>query len=540
LVVFILLMVTACGGDDATTTTSGGTTATTSGGDDAGDGGDDTTDTTAGEVTATTQAESLVGGTLVAAVPEDFDAIDPHTASGETGATWLSLIYETLVGVDSAADAVPGLASSWDISADGLTYTFTLRDGVTFHNGRALTSADVKFNYERIINPETAAVSAGVLSIIDSIETPDDSTVVITLTEPSGPFLSDLAQQGRTAIVAPESYDATNVLTEAPAGTGPYMFDSFTVNDRLVMSRNADYWAGAPYIESIEVRIIPDDNARLAALESGEIDLAWAVPPDQGFAAADAGGFVMQEIPQNRGQWFSINTTKAPFDDPRVRRALHLAVSRSDIAEAGWDGFAVPTNQPFAEESYWFADVPFAVDGDLDAAAALLAEAGVSDLSITIVQWDALGSDLEAQLVASAWTEIGADVTIEKVDIGTLLDRAAEKTFDVLYLWIGLITDPNRPYGFFESTHPRNPIYGYYQSPELDGLVSSGRTESDPAARQAIYEQILEMNYDDGAVYFTVRPQIYVGVSDRVNDFEQGAYYVSYQGGGLPIAYLDD
>lgn len=532
LTVFILLVVTACGGDTVTTSTTGETT-TTAG------GGNATTATTVGEVTDATQPESVVGGTLVAAVPEDFDAIDPHTASGETGATWLSLMYETLVGVDAAADVVPGLASSWDISADGLTYTFTLRDGVTFHNGRALTSADVKFNYERILNPDTAAVSAGVLAVIASIDTPDDSTVAITLTAPSGPFLSDLAQQGRVAIVAPESYDADNILTATPAGTGPYMFDSFTVNDRLVMSRNPDYWAGAPNIESIEVRIIPDDNARLAALESGEIDLAWAIPPEQGFAAAEAGGFEMQEIKQNRGQWFSINTTKAPFDDPRVRQALHLAVSRADIAEAGWNGFAVPTNQPFAEDSHWFADVPFPVDGDIEAGKALLAEAGISDLSITIVQWDALGSDLEAQLVASAWTELGAEVTIEKVDIGTLLTRAADKTFDVLYLWVGLILDPNRPYGFFESTHPRNPIYGYYQSPELDELVASGRTASDPVARKAIYQQIVEMNYEDAAVFFTVRPQIFVGVKDRVKGFQQGAYYVSYQGGGLPVAYLD-
>ena len=476
-------------------------------------------------------------GTLVAAVPEDFDSIDPHTASGETGATWLSLIYETLVGVNQSADTVPGLAEKWTISDDGLVYTFDLRDGVTFHNGRPLTSADVKFNYERILNPDTAAVSAGVLAVIESIDTPDDDTVVITLSAPSGPFLSDLAQQGRAAIVAPESY-TDNVLGDDPAGTGPYVFDSFTVNDRLVMNANPNHADGAPNIDTIEVRIIPDDNARLSALEAGEIDMAWALPAEQGFAAADGGGYTMQEIPQNRGQWFSINTLKPPFDNPLVRQAMHTAVSRTDIAEAGWDGFAVPTDQPFAEDSFWYVNHEFPVEGDIAAAQALLAEAGVDDLSITIVVWDALGSDLEAQLVASAWEEMGASVTIEKVDIGTLLERADSQDFDVLYLWVGLITDPNRPYGFFESTHPRNPIYGYYNSPELDALVSGGREASEPSERKAIYEQVLDMNYTDAAVYYTVRPQIFVGVKDRVQNYQQGTYYVVYQGGGLPVASL--
>lgn len=530
----IMLFVAACGGTTEETTTTQAEATTTTGGTDTTSGGETTT-TTAG----TDGGGEAAGGTLVAAVPEDFDSIDPHTASGETGATWLSLIYETLVGVDRNADPVPGLAESWDISDDGLTYTFNLRDDVVFHNGRQLVADDVKFNLERIINPDTAAVSGGVLSVISSIDTPDDQTVVITLSNPSGPFLSDLAQQGRAAIVAPESYE-DNVLGPDPAGTGPYVFDSYTVNDRMVMQANPDYYGGAPNIDTIEVRIIPDNNARLAALEGGEIDMAWALPAEQGFAAAESGGFTMQEILQNRGQYFAINTLKPPFDNPLVRQAMHAAVSRADIAAAGWDGYAVPTDQPFTEDSFWYIERDLPVDGDIATAQALLQEAGVSDLEITIVQWDALGSDLEGQLVASAWEEMGATVTIEIVDIGTLLERAGAQDFDVVYLWVGLITDPNRPYGFFESTHPRNPIYGWYNTPELDALVAGAREESDPDVRKDLYAQVLETNYSDAAVFYTVRPQTFVGVSDRVQGYEQGAYYVKYEGGGLPVASLAD
>jgi peptide/nickel transport system substrate-binding protein len=480
-------------------------------------------------------ADAAGGGTFVAAVPEDFDAIDPHTASGETGATWLSLIYETLVGVDQNAEPVPGLATEWEISEDGLTYTFSLQEGVQFHNGREMTSEDVVFNLERIRNPDTGAVSQSQLAVISEIQAPDDRTVVLTLEEASASLINDLAQQGRTAIVAPESYDDENTLTEG-VGTGPFSFTSYTVNDRLVMSRNDDYWQDPAAIDTVEVRVIPDASARLTALQSGEIDMAWAVPPDQGFAA-DGQGYRMIEVPQNRANFFGINTQR--FDE-EVRRAMHLAVSREDIAAAGWEGYAVPTAQPFDEDSFWYVDVDTPTSADIETARSMIEDAGATGTAVTILQWDALGSDTEAQLVASAWNEIGLSATIEIVDIGTLVERAGEGDYDVAYLWIGLITDPSRPYNFFESTSARHGLVGSIGDPEFDALVDQGRETSDPEERRDVYRQILERNYEIAAAYYTVRPEQYLALSDRVENYEQGAYYVSYQRGGLLDASLSD
>lgn len=519
------LLIASCGNDDeaADTTAAPGTTAA---------GGETTT-------TAATTPPEASCGVLVAAVPEDFDAIDPHTGSGETPATWLSLIYETLVGVDQNAEVVPGLAESWAISDDGLTYTFTIRSGVTFHNGRELTAEDVKFNLERITNPDTAAVSQAVLSIITSVEAPDASTLVLTLANPSGPLLNDLAQQGRVGIVAPEAFDASGQLVEQ-IGTGPFVFESYAAADRMVMAANESYWGGAPRLSGLEVRIIPDATTRLTALGNGEIDFAWAVPAEDGRRLADEGKFTMQENRQNRGNFFSINLNKAPFDDPRVREAMWLAVSRTDIVEAGWNGAAAATLQPFAEDSFWYVDTDLPVDADLEAARALIAEAGAEGSKVVLTQWDALGSDTEAQIVASAWNDIGLDATIEKVDIGTLVTAAGEGTFDVVYLWVGLITDPNRPYSFFESTSSRNGLTGGLKSAEVDALVAEGRSETDPDARKAIYAEVLQTNLDTFAQYFTVRPFQFVGVGNDVTGYEQGAYYVNYQGGGMISACVPE
>jgi peptide/nickel transport system substrate-binding protein len=434
---------------------------------------------------------------------------------------------------------VPGLAESWEVSDDGTSYTFTLREGITFHNGRELTSEDVKWNYERIANPDTGAASAAVFAIVDTIETPDERTVVLQLSEPSGALLSDLALQGRVGIVAPESYsDAGDI--EDFIGTGPYVFDSYTVNDRLTLARNADYWKDPAFIEEIEVRILPDGTSRVAALASGEVDFAWNVPPQQAEAQAESGPFSLQPFPQNRGNFFAINPDLEPFDDVRVRQAMHLAVSREDIASVGWSGFAIPNDQPFEPTSFWWIDRDTRTTADLDAARALMEEAGVESAEITILQWDALGSAQEAQLVASAWEEIGISTSIEIVDIGTLVEAGTSGDFGVLYLWVGLNLDPNRPYAFWEEGSARNPVVANFSTPELTELVVAGRQETDQERRREIYAEALDINYAEGGTFYTVSPQQFVGVGDRVQGYEQGAFYVSYENGGLPFAWLED
>lgn len=524
LVAAIALVASACAGGDSSTNSGSSS-----------DGG--TTDATT-DSSAPPEGDAKVGGTLIAAVAEDLDTTDPHRTSGETGPVWLSLVFESLVFVDADANVAPGVAESWEVSDDGMTYTFTLRDDVVFHNGRPLTSEDVKWNYERIANPDTGAASASVFAIVDSMDTPDDQTLVLNLNTPSGALLSDLALQGRVGIVAPESYGDDGEIAEF-TGTGPYTFEEYTVNDRLVLNRNPDYWGGAPNIETIELRILPDGSARLSALASGEIDLAWNVPAEQAVAMEGSGPFTVQPFPQNRGNFFAINAKAAPFDDPRVRRAMQLAVSREDIAQAAWGGFAIPNDQPFEPTSPWYIERDTPMQADPDAARALLEEAGVSDLEVTILQWDALGSEQEAQLVASAWEDIGIATTIEIVDIGTLVDRAGSENFDVLYLWVGLNLDPNRPYSFWESTSARNPVVAHFSTPELDDLVREGRETIDQDARKEAYAKALDINYSEGGTYYTVSPQQFVGVGDSLQGYEQGAFYVWYQDGGLLRAWLE-
>lgn len=467
---------------------------------------------------------------LRVATGEDFDSIDPHRGQGLTHTTWIPLVYEALVWVDATGTPVPGIASSWQISPDGTRYEFTLRDDVRWHNGRLLVAEDIKVNLERIVNPDTGAALAGPFGNISSIETPDDTTVILNLATPNSALLANLAFQGRAGLIAPEGIGSDNTIVEH-IGTGPFVFDEYRVGDRFVVTANSDYWGGAPSLGGVDIRIVPDASTRLAAVRSGEIDFAWLPPVAQGLAAESNGDVVMQRIQENRGNYFAINTQKAPFDDVRLREAMHLAVSRADIVAAGHDGYADATIQPFFRDSFWYVDdLELRTDADLDRARQLIQEGGYEGQKVTILQWDALGSDTEAQIVAAAWEEIGLDVEIQLADIGTVVGAVFAGETDVAYIWIGVILDPIRPYEYFDSTSPRHPLSGSLNSDTMTANFKRSLEVSDADERKALYRDILEENYDMYGLFYTVSPYNYVALNPRVDGFTMGLY-VHYSGG---------
>lgn len=476
---------------------------------------------------------------LRVATGEDFDSIDPHRGQGLTHTTWIPLVYETLVWVDVTGTPVPGIAKSWEISPDGTRYEFTLRDDVRWHNGRTLVADDVKANIERIANPDTGAALAGPFGNIASIETPNSTTVILNLATPNSALLANLAFQGRAGLIAPEAIDADNTIVDH-VGTGPFVFDDYRVGDRYVVSANPDYWGGAPTLSGVEVRIIPDASTRLAAVRQSEIDFAWLPPVAQGFVAEQAGDVQMQRIQENRGNYFAINMQKPPFDDVRLREAMHLAVSRADIVAAGHDGYADATLQPFFKDSFWYIDdLELRTTADIARARQLVEEAGYVGQEVTILQWDALGSDTEAQIVASAWEEIGLKVNIELADIGTVVGAVFAGETDVAYIWIGVILDPIRPYEYFDGNSPRHPLSGNIQSETMTANFARSLEVSDAEERKRLYREILKENYESFAMFYTVSPYNYVALNPRVSGFTMGLY-VHYSGeGGITTMALD-
>ncbi|MGA9350810.1 MAG: ABC transporter substrate-binding protein, partial [Anaerolineae bacterium] len=260
------------------------------------------------------------GGSLTVAVAADVDGLDPHKTVAAATFQITRNLYDTLVQVDPQSRIEPDLATSWETSADGLKWTFHLRDGASFHNGRAMTAADVKYSFERILDPDTASPRAKDYQIIAAIETPDDHTVVFTLSQPQAAFLSNLAY-GWTAIVPQE---AAETLRDHPVGTGPFQFVEWVPDSHVKLRRFEKYFlADVPYLDEVTFRVITDPAARLISLKTGEVDVVPEVPAQEIAGIKEEPGIKVIQQPFNGIQLLAINNARAPFDDLRVRQALN-------------------------------------------------------------------------------------------------------------------------------------------------------------------------------------------------------------------------
>ena len=324
-------------------------------------------------------AQDIVpGGDLRAALTGEPDVLDPATSSIYTGAQVYEGIFSKLIDIDADGNFVADLATDWT-QTDETTWSFTLRDGVTFHNGEAFTSEDVKYSFERILDPATASAYAGLYSQIDSIETPDPMTVVFHLSSPFGPFLTNMATNGqivnRTAI-------ETGDPARGPVGTGPFKFVEWVQGDHITMTRNDDYYEdGHPYLDTITFRFLPVDQSRITALTSGELDWVDAIPLQlvPSLSQDERFNYVTSPV-AGIPDYLAMNTAVPPFDDVRVRQAVALAVDRAAIRAVAYLGTGELGLTEMPTGSVWYDDTGiFAAERDLDRARELLAEAGYPD-----------------------------------------------------------------------------------------------------------------------------------------------------------------
>jgi peptide/nickel transport system substrate-binding protein len=349
--------------------------------------------------------------TLVIGQAVEPQALDPTAAAPVAirEVTWLN-IYEGLLRIDRDGKVQPLLAKSWQVSPDGLTYTFNLQSGVKFHDGSAFDSADVKFAFDRARDPKSTNAQKQIFAPIDSIETPDAQTVVIKLKQPSGNFLYYLAW-GDAVIVAPET--AENNKTN-PVGTGPFKFKSRTAGDRIELVKNADYWQKDKIkLDSVTFRFISDPQAQVAAVRAGEVDAFPNIGAPELFAELKKDARFTAVAGNTEGEIVAgLNTTKKPFDDVRVRRALMHAIDRKALVEGAYSGFGQPIGTHFSPNHPAFTDQTKTVAYDPAKAKALLKEAGQEKLSMTIKTPQMAYASRSAELLSAMLSEVGVDLKI--------------------------------------------------------------------------------------------------------------------------------
>jgi ABC-type transport system substrate-binding protein len=298
------------------------------------------------------------GGTLVVGMSQDLPGLDPHPSTSTITYQVLSLVYQGLVDFDRDLKIRPVLAESWKVSPNGKEWTFTLRKGVKFHNGRPLTAGDVKFSLDRILDPKTAARGKGALSLIESVQVVDPQTVRVHLTRASGAFLSRIAGTYQ-AILPPEAVQGPAFK---PIGTGPFQLTEWKTNERVELKRFDQYWeAGLPYLDAVTLKPVPDGTVRLTALKTGDAGFVQLIPLESlaELQAAPSKDYVVRTVKGGGG--FSaiiLNSRKPPFNDVRVRRAVALATDKKEVGLGVWRGFAQPVNQWMPPGTAWFFAVP--------------------------------------------------------------------------------------------------------------------------------------------------------------------------------------
>jgi peptide/nickel transport system substrate-binding protein len=450
------------------------------------------------------------GGILVIAQDANPPSLDPHKSAAFATTNITEQIYGCLLRWDDSGTKVePDLAASYEM-VDDLTYRFTLRDGVKFHNGQTLTSADVKFTFDRIANPDTASPWKSLFAAIQSVETPDARSVIFHLSAPFSPLLNYLATVKYSAIVSQADVTQRGDLISGGAGTGPFKFGSFVSNSVLKLSRNEDYYEpGLPYLDGLEFRIIPDEGSRVASLRSGSAALTWLNTPEVVDQLAKTRGFVTPKQQDNNAVLLmELDQRVPPFNDVRVRRAFSLAIDRQQIADIVWRGRAVlsaaipPAQAPYAVPSAEVLALPYQTP-DLTQAKALMAEAGhASGFDTVFAVSPQTSSDVAvAQIVQQQVARIGIRIKIEQKDWGSLV-KDFQGTLSPISM-ADLAPAPDAESNLrirFATASSVNP--GKTKDPEIDALFTEGRATTDVAKRVAIYREMQHRIADQAYALF--------------------------------------
>ncbi|MFC4454129.1 ABC transporter substrate-binding protein [Deinococcus sonorensis] len=465
------------------------------------------------------------GGILRAGMQADPVGLDPHVTEATSTRNQLENVYDTLVAFDSSGKIVPSLATRWTASKDGLTWTFTLRSGVKFHNGRALEASDVVYSINRIKDPATKSPRSGDFELVKSVTAPTKQTVVITLSKPYSPLLSKLAFS--LNVIVPK--EAATTLNTKPVGTGPFMFSEYLPQTRMVLKRNPNFWGRdakgnkLPYLDGITYSYLPDATARVTALRTGTVDWIEYVPSTdiktlQGNAQVRVLGGPSANY---RALFFNVN--QKPLTDARVRRAIAYAVNNQeivDVALLGAGGLpARGTTLP--NGSYYAAPDPSYGKPDLAKAKALLTAAGYPngftlELKVTST-YDFLRAP--AEIIQAQLAPLGIKVNITALEWSVYLPDILKKNYMATILGESGQGDPDDYlYTPFASDSGGN--LTNFKDATLDKLLDQGRQTSDPAARKTIYAQVQKRLVDQSPMVFLYSSTQYEAAGTRVQGYQ--------------------
>jgi peptide/nickel transport system substrate-binding protein len=487
---------------------------------------------------AAQDAQPVRGGTFVTLAHDSIEALSPED-TGET-VQWAAIVqmFDGLYNINENYELEPVLADSHEPSADGLTYTFKLKEGVTFHNGDEFTADDVVYTFNWIMDEANVSTRAANFELVETVEAPDPQTVVVTLTEADVTFMVNVA----TTLIYPAAYHketGEDAFKGTPVGTGPYTLGEWSPQQRVVLNANEDYFRGRSNFDAVQIDVVPEAAGRMAALETGQADNSvWGLNAEDNEALKESGNFKVYETLQVATNHFPLNNTHPFLSDVAARKALITALDRQSFADDVFLGQAqvATSNLSPAIEKYYNPDVT-TYEYDPDAAKQLLEEAGWVEGSEGVREKDGVQAAFtlmvfqgdtqrrpEAEIAQQWWRDIGVQVELQEGITSDILDGMVEGAYDAaLFNWVYGGNDGGDPDARDTLGTDGANNFSLYSNEEVDQLLSDGVRELDEEARIEIYRRIQEIVADEVPFIYLLNLQDITFYANRVQGLPEEA-----------------
>ena len=429
--------------------------------------------------------------------------LDPTSAAaGAIDSVLYSNVFEGLTRFASDGSIIPGLAQSWVISDDGLTYTFKLAEGVTFHDGTTMDAEDVKFSLDRARAEDSANAQKALFASIADVEAVDASTVKITLSAPNGSLLFNLAW-GDAVIVAPESIEN---IKQAPVGTGAFKFANWVQGDNITLEKNADYWGTPAKLDKVTFKFISDPTAAFAAVMAEDVDVFAGYPAPENVPQFEADPRFQVIVGNTEGETIlSTNNKMPPFDNVKVREAMAHAIDRQAIIDGAMFGLGTPIGTHFAPHNPDYVDLTADSAYDPEKAKALLAEAGFAEGFTTTLKLPPPSyARRGGEIIAAQLREVGIQTEITNLEWAQWLEEVF--TGKDYGLTIVSHTEP-----MDIGIYARPDYYFQYDDADFQAMNTALEAEADPAKRSALLEQMqrkISGDYVNGYLFQLAIPTI--------------------------------
>lgn len=478
-------------------------------------------------------ADNPYKDTIIWAISSDQDTLAPQ--KNVNNMVVMPQLYSGLLRIGMDGKVECDIAESYEVSEDNLTWTFHLRDDVTFHNGKQCTAQDFQNTFDRLLDEENPQRHTSSYSYIDYTEAVDDYTFVIKTKEPKGSFLTSIANQATFVLDIDyiEKYGSSlGDTAESVNGTGPYKAASWTKGEELVLEAYDGYYGGEPATKNVIMQVVPEQNSRAIVLETGEADIVSGLSPEDAVRLNEMDGITVSMTESNGCHLFQFNVASqnAPMSDPKVRQAISYAIDKETICETLFGGLGEePMTGIVTSVVNGYVDVGV-VPYDVEKAKELLAEAGYPDgFDMTIMTTSLYNRGVEmGEMIKAQLALVGIDATLDVVE-GAVFNEALSGVTPDQFKWDMFIMGSGgdqdvdivvKRIAQTSATGTNENNYGFYSNAELDALLEQGATTVDEEARLEIYKRVAEiMIYDDPFdVYMNVRKNVF-GMSDKVEGF---------------------